>query len=134
MKSLYLACLIVVTMIVTFAWIKGSVLHLDLLCTAVGNTDKTQYDLLTGLFTSVIYIPFWSSCYSGCVRLCQFYNNAYWPGQDYLLDSQLVINPWRLVISSSIDEGVEDVRCLNWFCFWVITAHFFNKSMDGMKS
>lgn len=51
-----------------------------------------------------------------------------------LLDSQLEINPWRLVISSSIGEGVEDVRCLNWFCFWVITAHFLTNQWMAWKA
>lgn len=50
------------------------------------------------------------------------------------LDSQLEVNPRRLVISSSKVEGVEDVKYLNRFWFWVITAHFLTNEWMAWKA
>ncbi len=50
------------------------------------------------------------------------------------LDSQLEVNPWRLVISSSKVEGVEYVKYLNLILVLGHYSTLFNKWMDGMKS
>ncbi len=62
-------------------------------------------------------------------RLCQFCNNAYWTGQDYPVRFTVRC----LVISSSKDEGVEDVKMSKLILVLGHYSALFNKWMDGMK-
>lgn len=72
------------------------------------------------LFPFLIFMLFFRLCVSFIIMLIGLVQ----------LDWQL----WRLVMSSSKGEGVEDVRCLNWAWFGVITAHFLTNEWMAWKA
>ncbi len=125
MKSLYLACLTIVAMIVvTFAWIKGSAPHLDFCAQHWSNSVW-----LARWSVHFIYLfPFWSSCYSsGCVSFVIMLIGLV---RIIQLDSQsdalwFPVQKMRVLKMS---------RCLNWFRCWGITAHFLTNEWMAWKA